>query len=199
MWDHWRSRQRIEEYQETLSCTRHFGYLDTCRRALVCVLGAAKLPFAAADVEGSMQGWGELIPFPDVLPGLEVLRKKSNLVVLSNGENEFRKRLVKRCIRFAFDAVISVQDVGVFKPSPHVYRYLARTLAAEPHELMMVSAHASTSSVRERPGIVARTSTGTICRSKKRRMDSTWRPRTSSTWPTNSGVRETALPARLGL
>ena len=39
------------------------------------------------------------------------------------------------------DAVISVDEVGAFKPSPQVYRYAARVLKAEPCELMMVSAH----------------------------------------------------------
>jgi 2-haloacid dehalogenase len=37
--------------------------------------------------------------------------------------------------------VISVEDVGAFKPSPQVYRYAARVLEADPHELMMISAH----------------------------------------------------------
>jgi 2-haloacid dehalogenase len=48
---------------------------------------------------------------------------------------------VKNRIRHNFDAEISVEDVGVFKPSPQVYRHAARTLHAEPSELMMVSAH----------------------------------------------------------
>jgi 2-haloacid dehalogenase len=37
--------------------------------------------------------------------------------------------------------VISVQDVGVFKPNPQVYRYAARVLKAEPSELLMVSSN----------------------------------------------------------
>jgi 2-haloacid dehalogenase len=49
--------------------------------------------------------------------------------------------LVKNRIRHEFDAVISVQDVGAFKPHPQVYRYAARVLKAEPGELMMVSSH----------------------------------------------------------
>jgi 2-haloacid dehalogenase len=48
---------------------------------------------------------------------------------------------VKNRIHFDFDRLLSVEDVGVFKPSPQVYRYAARVLAAEPCELMMVSAH----------------------------------------------------------
>jgi len=62
-------------------------------------------------------------------------------VVLSNGERDFLAHLVKTRIRYDFDSVISVQDVGVFKPNPQVYRYAARVLAAEPAELLMVSSN----------------------------------------------------------
>ena len=88
-----------------------------------------------------MEGWQELIPFPDAVPGLERLRSKFKLVVLSNGENNFLAHLVKNRIRYSFDRVISVQDVGVFKPHPQVYRYAARVLDVEPCELLMVSSN----------------------------------------------------------
>src|SRR6185503_5455673 len=64
LWDRWRSRQRIEQYQDNQFCTGHFGYLDSSRRALVYTLRAAKLPFDDADVGRMMEGWQELIPFP---------------------------------------------------------------------------------------------------------------------------------------
>ena len=48
---------------------------------------------------------------------------------------------MKNRVRHEFDAAISVEDVGVFKPHPAVYRYAARVLKAEPCELLMVSAH----------------------------------------------------------
>jgi 2-haloacid dehalogenase len=141
LWDSWRQRQRIEQYQDNQFCAGHFGYLDSCRRALVYSLRAAKLPFDDGDVRRIMEGWEEVKPFPDSVPGMERLRGKFKLVVLSNGENEYLARVVKNCIRFDFDAVISVEDVGVFKPNPQVYRHAARLLKAEPNELMMVSAH----------------------------------------------------------
>jgi 2-haloacid dehalogenase len=75
------------------------------------------------------------------LAGLQRLRKKFKLVVLSNGERDLLAHLVNNRIGFEFDRVISVQDVGVFKPNPQVYRYAARILQAEPCELMMVSCH----------------------------------------------------------
>lgn len=141
LWDQWRQRQRIEQYQDNQFYTGHFGYLDSCRRALTYTLRASKLPFDDADVRRVMEGWQELKPFPDSVPGLERLRSKFKLVVLSNGENDYLAQVVKNRIRFDFDAVISVEDVSVFKPNPQVYRFAARILNAEPCELMMVSAH----------------------------------------------------------
>lgn len=141
LWERWRARQRIEQFQDNLFCAGHFGYLDSSRRALVYTLRAAKLPFDDADVRRIMEGWHELKPFPDALPGFERLRTRFMLVVLTNGERDYAAQVVKNCIRHKFDAVISVDSVGAFKPSPQVYRYAARVLKAEPSELMMVSAH----------------------------------------------------------
>jgi 2-haloacid dehalogenase len=140
LWERWRNRQRLQQYEDNQFCTGHFGYLDSSRRALIYTLRATKLPFEEADVRRIMEGWQELVPFPDAVTGLERLRKKYKLVALSNGENDYLGNDV-RGIRFDFDRVISVEDVGVFKPSPQVYRYAARVLKVEPCELMMVSAH----------------------------------------------------------
>jgi 2-haloacid dehalogenase len=141
LWSRWRYRQRIEQYQDNQFYAGHHGYLDSSRRALLYTLRLLKLPFNEQDVRRIMDGWQELVPFADAVPGLERLRSKFKLVVLSNGERDFLAHLVKNRIRFDFDAVISVQDVGVFKPNPQVYRYAARVLKAEPCELMMVSCH----------------------------------------------------------
>lgn len=141
LWDRWRYRQRIEHYQDNEFHAGHDGYLNSARRALLYVLRASRLPFDDADVARIMEGWQELNPFPDAVPGLERLRRRFKLVVLSNGEREFLAHLVQNRIRFDFDGVVSVQDVGVFKPNPRVYRYAARVLHAEPCELLMVSSN----------------------------------------------------------
>jgi 2-haloacid dehalogenase len=141
LWGRWRTRQRIEQYQDNQFSAGHYGYLDSTRRALLYTLRSLKLPFDAADVARIMEGWQDLKPFPDSLPGLARLRSRFKLAVLSNGERDFLASLVKGRMHADFDAVISVQEVGVFKPNPQVYRYAARVLGAEPQELMMVSAH----------------------------------------------------------
>ena len=141
IWAKWRYRQRIEQYQDNQFYTGHFGYLDSSRRALLYVLRESKIAFDDADVARIMEGWQELKPFPDALAGLQRLATRFKLVVLSNGERDFLAHLVKNCIKYDFDGVISVQEVGVFKPNPQVYRYAARVLNAEPCELLMVSSN----------------------------------------------------------
>jgi 2-haloacid dehalogenase len=141
LWARWRYRQRIEQYQDNQFCAGHYGYLDSSRRALIYTLRSTKLPFGDENITRIMGGWQELNPFPDVLNGLQRLRSKFKLAVLSNGERDFLAHLVRNRIRFDFDGVISAQDVGVFKPNPQVYRYAARKLNAEPGELLMVSSN----------------------------------------------------------
>jgi 2-haloacid dehalogenase len=141
LWARWRQRQRIEQYQDNQFAAGYYGYLDSSRRALVYTLRSCKLPFDDADIARIMESWQELSPFPDAVPGLQRLRGKFKLVVLSNGEHRLLAHLVKNRIRHEFDGIVSVEDVGVFKPSPQVYRYAARVLRAEPCELLMVSAH----------------------------------------------------------
>src|SRR5262245_44637680 len=69
LWDRWRNRQRLQQYEDNQFGTGHFGYLDSSRRALVYTLRASKLPFDDADVRRIMEGWRELKPFPDVAAG----------------------------------------------------------------------------------------------------------------------------------
>ena len=80
-------------------------------------------------------------PYQDVLDGLKRLKGTYRLVALSNGEPRFLQHLVERRVEFEFDRIISVEEAGIFKPHPSVYRAAARLLGAEHHEILMVAAH----------------------------------------------------------
>ena len=140
-WDQWRARQRIEQYQDSLMQLGHSGYLETCRRALVYCLRLNAIAFTDADVREVMQAWQELTPHPDVAEGLSRLKARFKLVALSNGEQPYLEHLERSRMRFGFEAIISVQRAGVFKPHPAVYRTGAMALGVEPHRIMMVAAH----------------------------------------------------------
>ncbi len=137
----WRARQRIEQYQDNLLMLGHNGYLETCRRAFVYTLKANSIDFTTDEVAKLMKVYNDLRPYDDAVEGLNRLSKKYALVALSNGEQQYLERLAKNNIRTDFDAIISVESVGVFKPHPAVYRSAARTLSKEPGQIMMVAAH----------------------------------------------------------
>ena len=141
-WDQWRARQRIEQYQDSLMMLGHSGYLETCRRALLYCLRLNGIPFTDAEVREAMQAWQFLSPHADVAEGLRRLKSRYQLVALSNGEQPYLEHLEKKRMRFGFDAIISVQQAGFFKPHPAVYRTGATVLGVEPHQIMMVAAHA---------------------------------------------------------
>ncbi len=137
----WRARQRIEQFQDSLIMLGHSGYLETCRRALVYTLRANGIAFDPDRVRRFMEVWRELRPYPDSLKGLCRLADRFRLAALSNGEPDYLHHLASNRIKFDFDAIISVEEGGAFKPHPAVYRSAARILDAAPNEIMMVAAH----------------------------------------------------------
>jgi 2-haloacid dehalogenase len=141
LWVRWRARQRVEQYQDTILMLGHSGYLETCRRGLLYTLRQHDIPFADAEIDRLMSTYRELTPFADAVRGLNRLKGSYRLVALSNGEPWLLDHLVQERIDARFDAVISVEEAGAFKPHPSVYRTAARILGSEPHEIMMVAAH----------------------------------------------------------
>ena len=140
-WEQWRYRQRIEQYQDTITMLGHSGYLETVRRALHYTLRRNSIEATPDTVEEFMAAWQSLSPFPEVLSALERLQTDYQLVVLSNGDMSFLDYLVTERVKWDFDAVISVTPFGAFKPHPAVYRGAAGTLGIEVNECLMVSAN----------------------------------------------------------
>ena len=141
-WQDWRSRQRIEQYQDNILMLGHSGYQYTCRRAFIYCLNLHKIPFEESEVDQFMSAYRDLKPYPDAIDGLKALSERYELIALSNGELNFLEHLVENNIKIPFKAIFSVESVGQFKPSPGIYRYAAQSLHKSPEEIMMVAAHA---------------------------------------------------------
>lgn len=140
-WAQWRARQRIEQYQDNILLLGHSGYLETCRRAFVYSLQSNEIEFKQNEVRDFMAAYQHLLPYKDAIEGLRRLAPRFKLVALSNGEQGYLEHLVENQIEVDFDAIISVQHAGAFKPHPAVYRTAARMLKLEPTQVMMVAAH----------------------------------------------------------
>ena len=141
VWEQWRYRQRIEQYQDNIVAMGHSGYLPVARRAGVYVLRQFDINPTPAEMDRLMQAWQQLKPFDDVTQALQRLKSRYKLVALSNGERSYLDHLVKNRIGWDFDGVISVEVVGAFKPHPGVYRQGAALSGLEVGQCMMVSAN----------------------------------------------------------
>src|SRR5688572_23349315 len=139
VWEQWRYRQRIEQYQDNIVAMGHSGYLPVARRAGVYVMRQLGVDTTAAKMDGLMQAWQHLKPFDDVIPALRRLKGRYKLVALSNGERAYLDHLVANQIGWQFDVVFSVEVVGAFKPHPGVYRQGAAASGLEVGQCMMVS------------------------------------------------------------
>ena len=138
----WRDRQRIEQYQDNLLMLGHSGYLETCRRAFVYCLKKHNVSYTAEAVREFMKVYKGLQPYGDAIEGLRSFAGRYKLVALSNGEQWYLEELLGNNVPVRFDAIISVDQVGAFKPSPGIYRKAVQRLGCEPGEIMMVAAHA---------------------------------------------------------
>lgn len=141
-WDQWRTRQRLEQYQDTIMMLGHAGYLETVRRALHYVFRLNSLEPTEQRIKELMSAWQGLSPFPEVVPVLERLHECYRLVVLSNGDPHYLEHLVENRVQYPFDEVISATGNGAFKPHPSVYRRAAQLLNLEVNQCLMVSANA---------------------------------------------------------
>jgi 2-haloacid dehalogenase len=95
---------------------------------------------AEAEKDDLALAWHRLSPWPDAVAGHARLRQKfrlSTLTILSVALIVD----VSRHAPFLWDAVISCEMLGVYKPDPRVYRRGAELLALEPAEIMLVAAH----------------------------------------------------------
>ncbi|MEM7133323.1 MAG: haloacid dehalogenase type II [Chloroflexota bacterium] len=140
-WAQWRARQRIEQYQDNIMMLGHSGYLETAQRGLIYTLRLNQIPFEPDEPTQFMEVWKSLLPFPEVIAGLERLTSRYQLVALSNGNRWFLEHLAQNQIKWDFDAIFSVQSAGAFKPHPGVYRLAAQHIGLEVNECLMVSAN----------------------------------------------------------
>jgi len=140
-WADWRARQRLEQYQDTIMLLGHAGYLETVRRACHYVLRLNGIAATPNRVDELMAAWQFLSPFPEVSAGLERLKARYQLVVLSNGDPHFLDHLAQNRVGWPFDAILSATDNGAFKPHPSVYRRAAQVLGLEVGECLMVSSN----------------------------------------------------------
>ena len=94
-------------------------------------------------VEHVMAGFSGLGVHSDVPDGIRALGASGiRLATLSNGSTSVAEGLLDRAgIRDHFDALLSVEDAGVWKPATGAYAYALEQCGVDPMDAMLVAVH----------------------------------------------------------
>lgn len=143
---------------------RGFGVIGS--EALLTVASKRGVELSASEAAGIVAAMTSLPAHPDVYNAMERLFDSGiPIVTLTNGSTATANAQVESAGLHPFvRRVISIEEVGKFKPSPVPYRYAADLMGVDIAEMMLVAAHdwdcagalnagARTAFV-ERPGVV---------------------------------------------
>jgi len=93
--------------------------------------------------EALLHLYRELAPYEDATIALEAVAAKGlPAAVLSNGNHEMlHTAFTAAGLMDRLDTLLSVEDVGIFKPAPEVYQLGLARYSARPEEILFVSSN----------------------------------------------------------
>lgn len=138
----WREKQLQYTWLRSLQ-GKHADFWQVTGDALDFALESLGLG-APALREKLMDSYLTLDTFPEVPGILERLKKVGiKTAILSNGTHKMLRAAVSNArIEPFLDAVLSVEEVGVYKPHPKVYQLAVDRLGVERHAIFFVSSNA---------------------------------------------------------
>ncbi len=136
----WRRKQIEYTWQRALM-ERYEDFWHITEAALRSAMRQLSMPATDRQIESLMQAYLTLDAFPDVRPALEAL-KGAPLAILSNGSPTMLDSVVRHNgLESYFAAVISVDRVKTYKPSPRVYALGPEILRLPAGEILFVSSN----------------------------------------------------------
>lgn len=136
----WRSRQLEYTWLRTLM-HRYADFWQVTGDALVYACRSLGLRCEATQQEELMQEYLRLEVYPDVRAGLEALPSR-RLAILSNGTPQMLEAVVEHAgLKPAFAALLSVDKVKTYKPSPNVYELAVELLNLKKSQIGFVSSN----------------------------------------------------------
>ena len=134
----WRVKQLEYTWQRSLMrCYRPFS--EVTRAALAYACEAMKLELGVAQMEALMGEYLMLSLYPDVEAALKKLSSRRQ-AILTNGSPDMIEPLVKHS-GLRFEAVLSVDELQVYKPAPEVYELAVRRLKLARERIGFVSSN----------------------------------------------------------
>ena len=134
----WRTKQLEYTWLRSLM-RRYVPFSTVTREALAYACEALGLALTAERMEALMGEYLMLATFPEVSQAMERLAGRK-LAILSNGSPDMLEPVVRHS-GLALDAVLSVDELKVFKPAPEVYELAVRRLSLPKARIGFVSSN----------------------------------------------------------
>ena len=134
----WRTKQLEYTWQRSLM-QRYAPFSQVTREALAYACEALGLQLTVTQMEALMGEYQMLSVYPDVASSLKRLSGHKT-AILTNGSPDMIEPLVKQS-GLAFDAVLSVDAVKIFKPAPQVYELASTQLTVPANRIGFVSSN----------------------------------------------------------
>ncbi|MEW5701892.1 MAG: haloacid dehalogenase type II [Candidatus Zixiibacteriota bacterium] len=103
-------------------------YSDILRSVHARIAQALNVPVTTAEAEAFAQSVGDWPPFPDTVAALQDLKQRHRLVIISNVDRAAFAR-TNAILGVAFDAIVTAEDVGAYKPDPRMFERALSVLA----------------------------------------------------------------------
>ena len=138
----WRVKQLEYAWLRSLM-GRYVPFIEVTREALDHAFAASGLTPDAGLAEELMAAYRRVPVYDDVIPALERLRDEDcKTAILTNGSTDMIGEAASSAgVDALLDAILSVDDVGIFKPHPSVYRLAVDRFAVAPREVCFVSSN----------------------------------------------------------
>ena len=137
----WWRRTHFENSMIDALCDRgHTSYREIGHRSVSHVMDRAGISYSTDEVHWLVAQIEKLRPFPEVLDALGELKNRYRLAILSNGDRDMLSNAAPY-VGFEFDAMLSVEEAGYFKPHFATYRKAAELLGEEPARILHVANH----------------------------------------------------------
>jgi 2-haloacid dehalogenase len=137
----WRRTHFENSMIDALLHKAHTPYREIGHRSVAHVLERAGIPYTMEEVQALVAAIEKLRCFPEVPEALMRLKRRFQLVVLSNGDPDMLEA-AKPYHGIPFDRVISVAEANSFKPHVATYTKAAELLGVPMEEVLFVANHA---------------------------------------------------------
>jgi 2-haloacid dehalogenase len=142
----WRSKQLEYTWLRSLM-GRHVDFWEVTGEALDFALERHGVDIQTVMHSGLhealMQAYLKLMPYPEVTTTLTDLQQRGfRMAILSNGSPDMLEAAVDNAgMQGIFEAVLSVENVGVYKPDPRVYQMAVDQLTLPREHILFLSSN----------------------------------------------------------